>query len=93
MEFITAAVTIPDFVYQIYADAAKAIGNHPTERIMASALIAYVGNLADEMRQDGTLPDFSGDLRIVGGNSSYPAENPPDPDPGRDTPAASRIPF
>ena len=29
MEFITAAVTIPDIVYQICEDAAKAIGNPP----------------------------------------------------------------
>ena len=92
MEFITATVTIPDFVYRIYEDAAKAIGNHPTERIMASVLIAYVGNLSDEMRQDGTLPDTSSGLRIVSRNSLSPAENPPDPDLCKDTPAASRSP-
>ena len=54
---IGTTVLVPRFIYDIYAKAAKILGNYTTEQVMSSALQAYAQNLAAEMRANGKLPD------------------------------------
>ena len=54
---IGITVLVPRFIYDIYANAAKRLGNYTTVQVMSSALQAYAQNLAEEMHANGELPD------------------------------------
>ncbi len=54
---IQTTVTIPDLIYDIYAEAAKALGNCTVEQALSAALCAYARYIYDEMRSEGLLQD------------------------------------
>lgn len=43
-------VTVPKYIYDIYADAARKLGNFTTSQVMSAALVAYAQHLAEEMQ-------------------------------------------
>ena len=54
---IDITVTVPQFIYNIYADAAKDLGNYSVAQVMSCALQAYAQHLFAEMQEDGELQD------------------------------------
>ncbi len=54
---IGTTVIVPKFIYDIYANAAKRLGDYTTEQVMSGALQAYAQYLVDEMRANGELTD------------------------------------
>ena len=48
-------------IYDIYADAAKMLGNYTTEQVMSGALGAYAQYLFEDMRSNGELPNCDSD--------------------------------
>lgn len=45
-------IVIPDFIYSIYEDAAKALGDITLPEVMCAALQAYAQFLFEEMRAE-----------------------------------------
>ena len=58
-------IVVPDFIYGIYEEAAKILGNTTTAEAMCSALITYAQLIFEEMEQEGQLPDHQ--LKIYKG--------------------------
>ena len=54
---IKVTVTVSQFIYDIYTDAAKNLGDYTVERVMSSALHAYAQYLFEEMSITGELKD------------------------------------
>lgn len=54
---IEVTVKIPQFIYNIYANAAKDLGNYSVERVMSCALHAYAQHLFEEMLANGELQE------------------------------------
>lgn len=54
---VKATVTVPQLIYDIYAEAAKNLGNYTVEQVMSSALHAYAQYLFEEMKASGELTD------------------------------------
>lgn len=54
---VKATVTVPQVIYDIYAEAAKNLGNYTVEQVMSSALHAYAQYLFEEMKASGELAD------------------------------------
>ena len=52
---IEARVMIPKPIYDIYAAAAKFLGDHSVEQVMSAALQAYAQHLFQEMLSNGEL--------------------------------------
>ena len=52
---ISTEVTLPYFVYSIYADAAQKLGNVSIEDVLAAGLTAYAKYLLDEMIKNGEI--------------------------------------
>ena len=50
-------VTVPRFIYDIYANAAKKLGNYTVEQTMSCALQAYAQHLFEEIQSNGELSD------------------------------------
>ena len=54
---IEVVVKIPEFIYDIYANAAKDIGDTSVEWVMSCALHAYAQHLFEEMLANGEIQD------------------------------------
>ena len=54
---VKVTVTVPQLICDIYADAAKNLGNYTVEQVMSSALHAYAQYLFEEMKASGELTD------------------------------------
>ena len=54
---VEVTVKIPQIIYDIYAAAAKDIGNYSVEQVMSSALLAYAQHLYEEMLAGGQLKE------------------------------------
>lgn len=54
---VSVTVTVPKLIYDIYAGAAKDLGDYSVERVMSSALHAYAQYLFEEMMANGELTD------------------------------------
>ncbi len=54
---IQAVVTLPDLIYDIYADVAKDLGDCTVEQALSAALCAYARYIYEEMRSEGLLRD------------------------------------
>lgn len=52
---IEISISLPKLIYDIYADAAKKLGNYSTAQVLSSALVAYARYLFDEMQEQGEL--------------------------------------
>ena len=52
---IGVMVMVPRFIYDIYADAAKALGDCGVDRVMAGALQAYAQYLFEDMQAKGEM--------------------------------------
>ena len=50
-------IVVPDFIYDIYEDAANALGDISLPEVMSAALQAYAQFLFEEMRDDGLVED------------------------------------
>lgn len=46
---ITAKISLPDYIYQFYADASRCVHGRTPEDVMADALTAYAGMLSREI--------------------------------------------
>lgn len=46
---ISARITLPEYIYQFYADASRCIHGRTAEQVMADALTAYAGLLSPEI--------------------------------------------
>ena len=57
---VKATITVPKIIYDIYADAAKRLGDYSVEQVMSSALHAYAQYLFEEMQASGELTDNVG---------------------------------
>ena len=57
--FKKVTVTVPDLIYDIYADAAKNLTNegYTIELVMSAALQAYAQYLFEELIADGTITE------------------------------------
>ena len=54
---VEVTVRVPQFIYDIYADAAKDLGTSDVARIMSGALRAYAQCLFEEMLKNGELQE------------------------------------
>lgn len=54
---VKATVEVPQLIYDIYATAAKELGDYTPERAMSAALQAYAQYLFEEMVAKGELTD------------------------------------
>ena len=52
---IDVKLSIPQPIYDIYADAAKRLKGYAVEDVLSAALQAYAQFLFDEMRDNGEL--------------------------------------
>jgi hypothetical protein len=49
-------VTVPKYIYDIYADAARRLGGKfTTSQVMSAALLAYAEHLAQEVQTEDSL--------------------------------------
>ena len=58
---VEVTVKVPQLIYDIYADAAKMLGNYTTEQMMSGALGAYAQYLFEDVRSNGELPNCDSD--------------------------------
>lgn len=49
---IETRVTVPKFIYDIYAEAAKSLGDFTVSQVMSAALAAYAQHLAEEIQTE-----------------------------------------
>ncbi len=52
---VEATVRVPQLIYDIYAEAARALENCTAEQVMADTLIAYTQLLFEDMAAKGEL--------------------------------------
>lgn len=52
---VNVTISVPHFVYDLYEDVAKRLGDCTTAEAMASALQAYAQFLVEEMFRSGEL--------------------------------------
>lgn len=57
---IEVTVKIPHLIYNIYADAAKDLGDYSVEQVMSCALQAYAQHLLEEMLTNGEVENGDG---------------------------------
>ncbi len=49
---ISTTITVPRFIYELYSDVAKDLGDHTPEQAMSSALTAYAQHIFHEMKEN-----------------------------------------
>ncbi len=54
---VKATIEVPQLIYDIYATAAKELGDYTPERAMSAALQAYAQYLFEDMVAKGELRD------------------------------------